>query len=306
MRGVGARAVRTFRAALGAWWSDNVPRQGASLAYYTLFSVGPVLLVAVAIGGLAFGREAVRGEIGGQIRGLIGTDGARAVQTLLQGAYHQKAGIFATAVGVVTFFLTATGAFNELQTALNAIWRVRPKPGINIRGFLTTRLISFGLAVAVGFLLLVSLVVSAALAAAARYLGQRVGGLAALWTGLNLVISFLVVAFLFGLIYKVLPDVELKWRNVTVGALVTAGLFTVGKFLIGLYLGQSSVASSYGAAGSVLVLLLWVYYSAQVVLLGAEFTRLYTAEQGERPTPMGHAERDPDAPEQTTEIGKGE
>lgn len=283
-----------------------MPRQGASLAYYTLFSVGPVLLVAVAIGGLAFGREAVRGEIVGQIRGLIGTDGAKAVQTLLQGASQEKAGIIATVVGVVTFFLTATGAFNELQTALNAIWRVRPKPGIDIRGFLTTRLVSFGLAVAVGFLLLVSLVVSAGLAAAAKYLGQRVGGLPAVWAGLNLVVSFLVVAFLFGLIYKVLPDVELKWRNVTVGALVTAGLFSVGKFLIGLYLGQSSVASSYGAAGSVLVLLLWVYYSAQVVLLGAEFTRLYTAQQGERPSPVKHAERDPDAPEKTTEIGKGE
>ena len=298
---------RLFKSALGAWWSDNVPRQGASLAYYTLFSVGPVLLVAVAIGGLVFGQEAVRGEVVGQVSSLLGTEGARALQTLLRGAARPRAGVRATIIGIATFFLTATGAFNELQTALNGIWRVRPKPGVNIGGFLLTRVISFGLVVAVGFLLVVSLIISAALAAAAKYFSDQVPAAPILWEAANTLVSLAVISLLFALVYKVLPDVELRWRDVWIGAVVTAALFTVGKFLIGLYLGQSTISSSYGAAGSILVLLLWVYYSAQVVLLGAEFTRVYTEWwRGHHPQPSSHAEEDPEAQKKAVEVGKGD
>jgi membrane protein len=273
------------------WWNDNVPRLGASLAYYTLFALAPILIVAIAVAGLAFGQEAVRGEIVGQIRGLVGVEGARAVQAMLEGAAKPASGVLATTIGLVTAFLGATGAFIELQNALNAIWRVKPKPGVSVKAFLLQRLISFGLVVGVGFVLLVSLLVSAALSALDHFLGSAFPGLAVLWTASSVLVSLGVVTLLFAMVYKVLPDVELGWRDVWIGALVTAGFFNVGKQVIGLYLGTSSVASSYGAAGSVVVLLVWVYYSAQVVLLGAEFTRFYVERFRGEPPPMKHAEK---------------
>jgi membrane protein len=278
--------------ALAGWWNDNVPRLGASLAYYTLFALAPILLIATAIAGLVFGAEAVRGEIVGQIQGLVGKEGAQAVQAMLEGAAKPSSSKLATAIGLLTFFLGSTGAFLELQTALNGIWRVKAKPSAGIRQLLLPRLISFGLVVAVGFLLLVSLLVSAALAALDRYMGNAFPALAAIWQAANVLVSFGVITLLFALVYKVLPDVDLRWRDVWIGGLVTAGLFSIGKFLIGLYLGRSTLASSYGAAGSVIVLLLWVYYSAQVVLLGAEFTRCYVEKFGGRP-PSPHATEDP-------------
>ena len=286
-----------LKRALVGWWNDNVPRLGASLAYYTLFALSPVLLVATGIAGLVFGPEAVRGEIVGQIQGLVGRQGAEAVQSMLESASRPSTSIPATIVGLVTFFLGATGAFLELQTALNAIWRVKPRPGTNVRDFLVQRLISFGLVVGVGFLLLVSLLVSAALAALSRYLGHIFPALTAFWEAANVLVSLFVITLLFAMIYKILPDVRLRWRDVWIGALVTAGFFSVGKQLIGLYLGTSSVASSFGAAGSVVVLLVWVYYSAQVVLLGAEFTRYYVERFRGQPPPMKHAQPDPSPPQ---------
>jgi membrane protein len=280
--------------ALAGWWNDNVPRLGASLSYYTLFALAPVLIIAIAIAGFFFGPEAVRGEVVGQIRGLMGEEGARAVQAMLEGAAKPSESRVATVVGLFTFFLGATGAFLELQTALNGIWRVKAKEGGKWwKDLLIQRLISFGLVIAVGFLLLVSLLVSAALAALYRYMGTILPGLTELWAGLNVLVSFGVVTLLFGLIYRILPDVNLGWRDVWLGAVVTAGLFTIGKSLIGLYLGTSAVGSSYGAAGSVLVLLIWVYYSAQIVLLGAEFTRAWVEWHGAHPHPMPHARKDP-------------
>jgi membrane protein len=278
--------------ALGGWWNDNVPRLGASLAYYTLFALAPILLIAIAMAGLVFGAEAVRGEIVGQIQGLVGKEGAQAVQAMLEGAAKPSSSKLATGVGLLTFFLGSTGAFLELQTALNGIWRVKPKPSAGIRQLLLPRLISFGLVVVVGFLLLVSLLVSAALAALDRYMGHVFPALTVLWQAANVLVSLGVITLLFALVYKVLPDVELRWRDVWIGGLVTAGLFSIGKQVIGLYLGRSTLASSYGAAGSVVVLLLWVYYSAQIVLLGAEFTRFYVERFGERP-PAPHATKDP-------------
>jgi membrane protein len=282
-----------FRRALAGWWNDNVPRMGASLAYYTLFALAPLLVVAIAIGGLVFGAEAVRGEIVGQIQGLVGQEGGKAVQAMLEGAARRGNNVLATGAGILTFFLGATGAFLELQADLDTIWRVKPKEDTSfLRALVMQRLVSFGLVVALGFLLLTSLLVSAALSAIHSYLGSTFTGLVVLWEALNVVVSLGVITLLFALIYKVLPDVKLSWREVWVGALVTAGLFSIGKLVIGLYLGTTNIATTYGAAGSVIVVLVWVYYSAQVILLGAEFTRAYVEQFGRRPPPEDFAVRE--------------
>jgi membrane protein len=267
--------LRILGQAVTAWWNDNAMRLGASVAYYTLFAIGPILLVAVAVAGTLFGAEAVRGEIVGQIEGLVGTEGANAVQALLQGASRRQDNVLATIVGGVTFVLAACGAFLELQAALNAIWRVTPAPGGMVKDFLLDRVRSFGLVVAIGFLLLVSLGVDAALAALASWLTRWAPAMPVVLGTLNFLLSVAVTSVLFGLLFKFLPDVELAWSDVATGAFVTALLFAIGKHIIGLYLGQSGTTSSYGAAGSVIVILLWVYYSSQIVLIGAEFTRLY-------------------------------
>lgn len=284
-----------FGAALKAWWDDDAPRLGASLAYYTLFAIAPILLVATAITGMVFGAEAVRGEIVGQLDYLVGRDGAQAVQALLEGASQRRSGIVATVLGSVTFVIAATGAFLELQAALNTIWRVQARAGVDVRVFLLDRLRSFGLVVAIGFLLMVSLAVTAALAAFSAWLAKLSPAVPAVWSGVNVLVSLVVSTALFAMLFRFLPDVRLRWSDVTTGAFVTAVLFTIGQQLIGLYLGQSSVTSSYGAAGSVMVLLLWVYYSCQILLLGAEFTRVYSQRTGRRPKPESYAQKDPDA-----------
>jgi membrane protein len=264
-----------FWTALKAWWDDDVIRLGASLAFYTLFAIAPVLLVATAIAGVVFDAEAVREQIVSQLDSLVGGVGAHAVQSLLEGATQRRAGIVATALGIIGFIVAATGAFLELQAALNTIWRVKTNPRPNLRAFLLNRLRSFGLVVAIGFLLMVSLAVTAALAALNGWLARRSTSLPLVWSGASVLMSLVVTTALFALLYRVLPDVRLLWRDVTTGAFMTAVLFTIGQQLIGLYLGQSSVVSSFGGAGSVMILLLWVYYSCQVLLLGAEFTRVY-------------------------------
>jgi membrane protein len=287
-----AGILRLFGTALRAWWDDDAPRLGASLAYYTLFAIAPILLVATAIAGMVFGAEAVRGEIVGQLDQLVGGEGASAVQSLLEGASQRRAGILATVIGGVTFVIAATGAFLELQAALNTIWRVKPNPGANLRAFLIDRVRSFGLVVAIGFLLMVSLTVTAALAALSEWLARRSPAVPMAWSAINVLVSVGVTTVMFALLYRFLPDVHLRWRDVTTGAFVTAVLFTIGQQLIGLYLGQSSVASSYGAAGSVMILLLWVYYSCQILLFGAEFTRVYAQDRGVKPRLEEFAEKD--------------
>jgi membrane protein len=267
--------VRVFATALRAWWDDDIIRLGASLAYYTLFAIAPVLLVATAVAGTAFGADAVRGEIVGQLEDLLGRDGAQAVESLLEGARQRRAGAVATALGSIAFVVAAMGAFLELQAALNKVWRAKPQPGIALRAFLIDLLRSFGLVVAIGFLLMVSLAMTAALAALSGWLSSRSQSIPLIWSGISVLVSIVVTTALFALLYRVLPDVRLRWRDVTTGAFVTAVLFTIGQQLIGLYLGQSSVASSYGAAGSIMILLLWVYYSCQILLFGAEVTRVY-------------------------------
>ena len=286
---------RTFKGAARAWWDDDCTRLGASLAYFTLFAIAPVLLMATAIAGMVFGAEAVRGEIVGQLDHLVGREGALVVQGLLEGASLKQAGIFATIIGGITFLVAATGAFLELQVALNTIWRVKPKPRGHLHAFVIDRLRSFGLAVSIGFLLLVSLAVTAALAALDAWLRNRYTINASLWSIVNTLVAVMVATGLFALLFRFLPDVRLRWRDVTTGAAVTAVLFTIGQQVIGLYIGQSAITSSYGAAASMMILLLWVYYSCQIVLFGAEFTRVWAARHGVKPKAAEFAVKDPEA-----------
>jgi len=272
--------VRIFGLSLRAWWDDDVPRLGAALAYYTLFAIAPVLLLATSIAGVVFRADAVRGEIINQMNYLVGREGALAVESLLDGASHGRAGIVATSIASVVSVLAATSAFLELQAALNTIWRVKSRAGTHLKTFLIDRLRSFALVVAIGFLLTLSLAGTAALAALSAWLPRYFAAARPLWTGVELVASLIGTTSLFALLYRVLPDVHLGWRDVAAGAFVTAVLFTIGQEAIGLYLGQSSIAGMYGAAASLMILLLWVYYTCQVLLLGAEFTRLYAEHRG--------------------------
>lgn len=259
-----------------AWIDDYAPSMGAAIAYYTMFSIAPLLLIAISVAGLVFGREAASGEVLAQLRGLMGEAGATAVQGMLEGASQPGKSLVATLVGSALLLIGATTVFGELQDALDRIWRApaRDKLG-GLWGLVHSRLLSFGLILGVGFLLMVSLVASAGMAALGKWTGPRLASWEIAATAVNFVISYALVAVMFALIYKIVPRVRIAWRDVWIGALVTALLFNVGKLLIGLYIGKSGVASVFGAAGSLVVLLLWVYYSAQIFLLGAEFTWAY-------------------------------
>ncbi len=261
-----------LKTAIRKWDRDDVPRHGAALAYYTLFALAPLLIIAIGIGGMVFGPEAARGEVVRQISGLIGDEGAKAIQDLLMQAGQSNHAIPATIIGVITFILGATGAFSSLQGALDSIWEVKRKPRGAIWSWLRQRILSFGLVLAVGFLLLVSLTLSAALGAVSQYMHARLPGGEVFWQTANFLTDFVLMTVMFALIYRVLPDVRLAWRDVWLGSLVTSIFFSAGKFLIGLYLGHASIASTFGAAGSVVIILIWVYYSSQVVLFGAEVT----------------------------------
>ena len=272
-----------IRKSVAAWVDDYAPSMGAALAYYTLFSLAPLLIIAIAVAGLVFGQEAARGEIVEQIQGLIGLEGAIAVQGLLKSANAPARDIVATLVSTVMLVIGATTVFGELQSDLDRIWRVPAPAKVNgIWSLLRSRLLSFGLVLGLGFLLLVSLAVSAAIAAFGKWSYGFFEGREAYLHALNFGISFAITTFLFAMIYKFMPRASIAWRDVWVGAAVTSLLFEIGKFLIGLYLGTTSVASGFGAAGSLVVLLLWVYFSAQVFLLGAEFTWVYAHEYGSK------------------------
>jgi membrane protein len=262
------------------WTDDKAPKLGASLSFYTLFSLAPLLLIVIGIAGLLFGEAATRSEVIGQIEGLIGRDGAAVVQTALKNSSNKGTGIITIIVSLITLFLSATAAFIELQDSLNMIWKVRAKPGRNFIGaFLKDRVRSFALVVATGFLLLVSLIVSAGLNAMNSYFSRTFINISPIVLEVtNDLISLGVIYIMFALMFMVLPDIKLKIGDVWIGALVTSFLFVLGKALIGLYLGTSSFSSTYGAAGSLVILLLWIYYSAQIFFLGAEFTQVYTRE----------------------------
>jgi membrane protein len=262
--------------AFASWSNDYAPSMGAALAYYTVFSVAPLLLIVISVAGLVFGRDAARGEIFAQLSGLMGAQGALAVQGMLEAVNKPAEGIVATVIGFALLLVGATTVFGELQDALDRIWRAPARDkNKGLFNMLRVRLLSFSMIMGIGFLLMVSLVASAALAALGKWWSPLFGGWATLAQAVNFVFSFVMVTVVFAMIYKIMPRVRVQWRDVWVGAAVTALLFTIGKHLIGLYIGKSSVASGYGAAGSLVVVLVWVYYSAQIFLLGAEFTWVY-------------------------------
>lgn len=280
------------------WISQRAASKGAALAFYTLFSMAPILILVIAIAGAVFGEQAAQGEIFAQLQSLVGPNGAQAIQTLVAGARNAKEGQFATLIATLFLLVGATTAFAELKDSLDEIWHVPPARKSGVMGALRTRLLSFGLVLVLAFLLLVSLVVSAALAVLERYWGG-LWAEAALFIGpLTNAFSFCVIACMFAVIYKMLPQTQLSWRDVWIGALGTAALFTLGKHAIGVYLGNSGVTNSYGTAGSILALLLWVYYSAQIFFLGAEFTRQYALwfgslrSKGNGPIPAADAQQD--------------
>ena len=269
---------RTF----SKWNEDHAPQLGAALAYYTVFSLAPLLLIVIAIAGLVFGQEAAQGEIIGQIQGLVGEESAKAIQSMIEEARKPAAGIIATLSAIVMLLIGATGVFAQLQEALNTIWRVEKKPGKGIWKMLRDRFISLMAVFGTGFLLLISLVISAGLSAVGATLGHVLPAPEFLLQIINFFMSFAVITLLFAMIYKLLPDTSIGWNDVWVGAGMTSLLFTIGKFLIGLYLGKSDVGIAYGAAGSLVVILIWVYYASQIFLFGAEFTAVHAHSRGSR------------------------
>jgi len=279
-----------IRQSVEAWVNDYAPSMGAALAYYTLFSIAPLLIIAIAVAGLAFGQDAARGEIVDQIQDLIGREGAIAVQGLLKSTSEPAQDIVAMVVSLITLVIGATTVFGELQSDLDRIWRVpAPAKESGLWTLLRTRLLSFGLVLGLGFLLVVSLVVSAVIAAIGKWSNGFFEGWEPILNVLNLSLSFIITSLLLATIYKLMPRARIAWRDVWLGAAVTALLFEIGKLLIGLYLGKTSVASSFGAAGSLVVLLVWVYFSAQIFLLGAELTRVYAYELGSKAAQTGMA-----------------
>jgi membrane protein len=271
-----------LRNVIDEWIDDKAPKLGASLSFFTMFSLAPLLLIVISIAGLLFGTDEAMNSIIVQVNGLIGKQGAEIIRTALKNSHNTSTGIIAIVISLVTLVISATAAFIELQDSLNIIWKVKAKSNRNfIEAFLKDRLHSFALVIAAGFLLLVSLIISAVLSAISNYFSRK---FISIPTGLleviNNVITFGVIFILFASIFMILPNVFLKLKDVWSGALVTAFLFIVGKFLIGLYLGTSTLGSTYGAAGSLVIVLLWVYYSAQILFLGAEFTKVYTRDFG--------------------------
>ena len=273
-------------------WTEDQPFQlAAALSYYTLFSLAPLLIVVIAVAGFAFGHDAAQARIAETLQGLVGPESAQAIQSIVQNASRRpETGLLSSVVGIGVLLIGAGGVVGQLQTSLNTMWGVAPKPGQGVWGFLHQRFISFAMVLGIGFLLVVSLAASAVLTAFTQFAGQWLGTNAFLVHGLDLVISFAFVTALFAMIYKFLPDVRIEWRDVGVGAALTSLLFTIGKILIGIYLGTSGVTSAYGAAGSLITVLLWVYYSSLIFFLGAEFTQVYARDYGSGVVPAENAQ----------------
>jgi membrane protein len=279
-----------FKQTASEWMEDDAPSLGAALAYYTVFSLAPLMTIAIAIAGFFLGKEAAQGQIFDELRGLLGAEGGKAVEEMVQSANAQPtAGVVATILSVIMLLFGASGVFGQLQASLNAIWGVKAKPGRGVLGMIKDRLLSFGFTLVVGFLLLVSLLLTAGMALMADWIGGLMPGSEALAYVLNIVLSLAMITLLFATIFKFLPDAKIAWHDVWIGAFLTALLFTIGKFALGIYLGKTGVASSYGAAGSLIVLLLWVYYSSQILFFGAEFTQVYANRFGSRVAPADNA-----------------
>ncbi len=288
--GVSPKSIwNLLKASVKAWIDDKAPRLGAALSFYTIFAIPPVFVIALFLASIVFNPEAVRSQMFSEVGGLIGQKSSEAIQSAMVAQSQSHKGTFAGIVAIVTLIVTATGLFIELQDALNTIWKVKTKPGHGLTGFVRNRVLSFAMIVGVAFLLLVSLVVSAALAGLSKYVNELLPGVGFLTVAANDILSFIVITVLFALIFKILPDVKIAWRDVWVGGATTSLLFTGGKFLLGWYLGRSTMVSAYGAAGSIILVLLWVYYSAQILFFGAEITKVYATRFGTRVRPASYA-----------------
>lgn len=272
------------------WSEDHALRLAAALAYYSTFSIAPLLVIAIGVAGWFFGPEAARGQLDEQLRGTIGPEAAQAVATMIKSASKPSSTITATILGLVTLLLGASGVFGQLKDALNTVWEVQTKSGQGIKGFIHDRLLSFGMVLVIGFLLLVSLVLSTVMAAFSQNLSNLLPLPHWVWTVAEFVISFGIITLLFAMIFKLLPDAKIEWQSVWIGAAVTALLFEIGKQLLALYLGHQGSASPYGAATSVVLLLLWVYYASCILLFGAEFTQVYATASGHQIVPNKFAE----------------
>jgi membrane protein len=275
-------SLALIRRAAAEWSSDDAMRLSASLAFYSILSLAPLLVIAVALAGMVFGEEAARGGLVAEMRGLVGDPGAKVVETALANAREPAAGVLATAIGIITLLVGASGVFAELRNAMNIIWKVRLKSSRSFWDMAFRQLVSISMVISVGFLLLVSLIISTALSALGNHLGGLMPGLPALMTTISSTASFLVIAALFALIFRFLPDGRMPWRPIWFGSAITALLFEVGKSAIGIYLGKAAVGSPYGAAGSLVALLVWVYYSALIVFFGAELTQVNARQRGAR------------------------
>ncbi len=269
-----------FKQAGKEFSSDKAPRLGAALAYYTVFSIAPLLLIAIAIAGLVFGQEAAMGQISRQLSGVMGPSTAKTLEEMIQSAAKPKSGMVATILGIVTLVFGASGVFGQLKDALNTIWNVEEKRRAGVLGFIRDRFLSFAMVFSIGFLLLVTLVVDAVISATGEVLAPKIPGGEVVLQSLQLVVSFALATVLFALIFRFLPDIRVAWRDVWIGAVFTSIFFVVGKFGLGLYLGKSAAGSAYGAAGSLVILLLWTYYSAQILFFGAEVTQVYARSHG--------------------------
>jgi len=275
------------------WIDQDVSTMAAALAFYTLFAIAPLFVIVLAVAALLFGEEAARRELFSQISGLVGSEGGEAIQSLISAAHKPEAGIWATIIAVTTLFVGATGVFVQLQVSLNSIWGILRVPGRGIYNFIKDRLISFALVLGIGFILLVSLIFNVGLSTLNKFMVDLLPAHEIIWQGINFVVSFGVITLLFAIIFKVLPDVKITWGDVWLGAIITALLFNIGKHLFGLYLGRTSVASAYGAAGSIVIVLLWVYYSAQILFFGAKFTQIYSNRYGSHLETVSGAEAVP-------------
>jgi membrane protein len=283
-----SNCVRLAKETGSRWSEDGASRLAASLALYTLLSLAPLLVIAISVAGLVFGADAARGQISDQISGLVGSRAGQAIESLVANAHSPSAGILSSIVGTVILLLGASGVFGELQSALNLIWRVKPKPGRGILGLLRDRFFSFTMVLGVAFLLLVSLIASAALAAVTGYL-QSLVALPVLWHAVDAAVGLGLSTVLFALIFKVVPDVEISWGDVWVGGFATALAFSLGRGALGWYVGRASTVSPFGAAGSLVALIVWIYYSAQILFLGAEFAQVYASRHGSRIVPSNNA-----------------
>src|SRR4051794_6315424 len=272
--------VTLLKQAITEFSRDKVPRLGAALAYYTIFSLAPLLLIVIAIAGLVFGHEAAQGKLFEQLRGVLGQTTAAAMQEMVKNAAKPKSGSIATILGILTLILGASGVFGQLKDALNTIWDVKPKEGGGIMSIIKDRFLSFAMVFGIGFLLMVSLVIDTAIAAMGKFAGNHLPGGEALWHIAELAFSFCVITVLMAGIFRLLPDLKIEWRDVWLGAALTSLLVVLGKFALSIYFAKSAVGSTFGAAGSLVIVLLWVYYSAQILLFGAEFTQVYARSHG--------------------------